>query len=115
MTQELLDTVKKTLSTVSIYTLFTDTIGMPEDVENEDDNKYALMFNHEKNECFFLDYAVFGNGWDETAEGQNPWMLLGYISATDILMNDPKGEIIDLLQEKIDIKESYERELKNRN
>lgn len=97
MNQETLIAAKKALDENSIYSLFTEKIGTPEDVEGENQNAYALMFNVETDELFFLDYATPENGWAKTAEQQNPWIHLGYVSATDILMGDPASYISDEL------------------
>lgn len=97
MNHQTLSAAKKALEENSIYHLFEKKIGTPECVENEDQTAYALMFNVETDELFFLDYADPGNGWAKIAEGQNPWILLGYVSATDILMGNPASDISDRL------------------
>lgn len=98
MKQETLDAAKKALAENSICALFTSAIGKePEDVEENDVISYALMFNVETDELFFLSYATPENSWAKTAEGQNPWILLGYVSATDILMGDPAAYISEKL------------------
>jgi len=56
------------------------------------------MFDVETNEVFFLPYATKGNGWSETAESQNPWKTLDFVSAKEILMGDPAGRIIEELE-----------------
>lgn len=97
MTQETLTAVKEALENKSLNSLFSEAIGMPEDVENEDNNYYALMFNVETDELFFLSYATQDNNWAKIAESQNPWINIGYVSATDIIMGDPASEIADRL------------------
>ena len=54
MNQETLIAVKIALEKKSIYSLFSDVIGIPEEIENENSDRYALMFNVENNELFFL-------------------------------------------------------------
>lgn len=97
MNQETLIAVKIALEKKSIYSLFSDVIGIPEEIENENSDRYALMFNVENNELFFLPYATHDNNWAQIAEQQNPWIKIGSVNATDILMGNPASEIADRL------------------
>lgn len=110
MNRETFEAVKTALSENSISSLFSEKIGVPEDVENEDQSAYALMFNIETNELFFLHYATAENSWAKTAEQQNPWICIGYISATDILMGDPAGYIESELLYKVEQQEQMDAE-----
>lgn len=98
MTNETLASVLAALEVANLDTLYTSVIGIPEDMEDDavTDN-YALMFNVETDAIFFLPYAVNGNGWNKTAESQNPFITIGWVSASDIIMGDPKKEIADKL------------------
>ncbi len=110
MTRETFESVKKALAENSIYNLFSEAIGVAEDIENDDSKSYALMFNVETNELFFLSYAHNENSWAKTAESQNPWVCIGYVSATTILMGDPAGEIESQLLYNIEQQEQMEKE-----
>jgi hypothetical protein len=110
MKKETLNSAKEALKSNSLYQLFVEAIGTPEEIENDDSSRYALMFNVETNELFFLKYATTENTWAKTAESQNPWILLGYVSATDILMGDPASEISDRLDYEFEQHEQMERE-----
>jgi hypothetical protein len=50
-----------------------------------DDTEYAVMFNVENDELFILNYATKDNSWANTAASQNPWILVGYISALAVI------------------------------
>lgn len=39
------------------------------------------MFNVENDELFILNYATKDNSWADVAASQNPWIVVGYISA----------------------------------
>lgn len=109
MTQETLTAIKKSLDECSIYSLFSEQIGTPEDLGDEQDTEYALMFNVETDDLFFLHYATPDNSWAKTAESQNPWLHLGYISAEDILMGDPVSYVAD----ELDYKFEQQQEMNN--
>ncbi len=85
------------LENAIFYEIFEEAIGcQPEDVEeSESGEEYAVMFNVETDRVFILEYAKRGNGWAKTAESQNPWILLGYLSAQDILMGSPEKILKD--------------------
>ena len=58
--------------------------GNEENGYQSDSTRYAVMFNVETDELFFLNYATNDNGWANIAESQNPWVLVGYVSAIDV-------------------------------
>jgi hypothetical protein len=88
---ETFESIINALENTSIYQLFSDTIGVPEDDDSE--KSYALMYNLDKNELFFLNYANPDNSWAKTAEQQNPWVHLGYVDASECIDGDPAGRI----------------------
>lgn len=98
MTKETLTAVLAALEASNLDSLYASAIGEPEEMEDyaATDN-YALMFNVETDAIFFLPYAKNNNGWNKTAESQNPWITIGWVSASDIIMGDPKTEIKDTL------------------
>lgn len=91
MKKETYEAIVNALENTNFSTIYKSAIGkQPEDANDDGSTeRYAVMFNVETDEVFMLHYATPGNGWAETAAGQNPWLHLGYISATDIIMNDP--------------------------
>jgi hypothetical protein len=98
MNKETYDAIVIALENTYFSGIFSKAIGVdPEETKNYDaTDKYAVMFNVETDEIFMLHYAAPGNGWAETAAGQNPWIHLGYLSAEDILCNNP----VDILTPK---------------
>lgn len=89
MNNEIYESIKTALENASFSSLFEEVIGVPEEVSEDDDNKYALMFNVETEELFFLDYAHKGNSWNKTAESQNPWITAGFFSAEEVIDGNP--------------------------
>lgn len=91
MTKETYEAIVNALENANFSAIYKSAIGKQPEDANEDDatNNYAVMFNVETDEVFMLHYATPGNGWAETAAGQNPWRHLGYLSAVDIIMNNP--------------------------
>lgn len=108
MEKKTFELAKESLGKYSIYSLFVQAIGIPEDMDGTD--RYALMLDVESGDLFFLDYAVNHNGWNKTAEQQNPWITLGWVSASDILMGDPAGEIETNLLEQVEQAEQLKKE-----
>ena len=100
--QQIIDTINST----SIDAIFNKAFenaefmleGNEENGYQSDDTEYAVMFNVETDELFFLNYATRDNGWAETAASQNPWVLVGYVSAIDIVSSLEKGYLIEGLQ-----------------
>lgn len=113
MTQETLTAAKAALENNSLYSLFSEAVGTPE--ENENSDSYALMFNVETNDLFFLHYATQDNNWAEIAQQQNPWIKIGSVSASDILMGDPASEISDRLDYEFEQQQQMEAEHKRYN
>lgn len=101
MTNETASAVITALEEVHFPSIYADAIGSDvEEQEGEDTFKaYAVMFNVETDRIFMLEYATEGNGWAETAESQNPWICLGYVSAEDIMAGDPAGFLTERVQE----------------
>jgi hypothetical protein len=91
MKKETYEAIVNALENANFSAIYKSAIGkIPEDAnEDETTDSYAVMFNVETDELFMLHYATPGNGWAETAAGQNPWRHLGYLNAVDILMNNP--------------------------
>lgn len=90
--------IEYALKNKSAYKLFSQEIGFPE--ENTDNEGFALMWNLDNSKLFLLPYAKPSNSWAKTAESQNPWIHLGYISGIDCIDGDPFGYILGLLNEK---------------
>ncbi len=63
-----------------------------------DTTAYAVMFNYETQEVFFLPYAIRGNGWAEIATQQNPWTLLGYVSGLSVCDGTATEYLVECLQ-----------------
>lgn len=86
--QQIIDTINST----SFFSIFREAFkdaefrleGNEENGYQSDDTEYAVMFNVETDELFFLHYATKDNGWAEVAASQNPWVAVGYISAVII-------------------------------
>lgn len=112
MKRETFELAKKSLQKFSIEGLFELATGkFAEDMEgHEATNEYPLMMNVENGDLFFLEYAVNHNGLNMIAEQQNPWVTLGWVSARDINMGDPAGDIESKLSYMVDYREQYERE-----
>ena len=106
------ESVKLALANHRIYDLFAEKIGTPEEVEDDNNNAYALIYS--KGQLFFLDYATRENGNAKTYEQQNDGICIGYVSATDILMGDPAGQIEEELLWKVEQAEQMEKEYSNR-
>lgn len=93
--QQIIDTINST----SFFSIFRKAFenaefmleGNEENGYTTDDTEYAVMFNVETDELFFLHYATRDSSWAEIAASQNPWVLVGYASAIGIcadLAND---------------------------
>jgi hypothetical protein len=101
------------LENTSIYHIFSDAIGTPE--ETDSDDSYALMFNMDNNTLFFLSYATNENKWADTAEQQNPWFCIGYVNANECIDGDPAGRIegdLKYAKEEFEAMERAEKEHK---
>jgi hypothetical protein len=75
----------------SAYNIFNKEIGMPE--EHTEDEAVALMWDLDSEKLILIKYANPSNSWAKTAEGQNPWIHLGYVSGYDCIDGDPFGYI----------------------
>jgi hypothetical protein len=75
--------------------------------QEPDDTGYAFMFNVETDKLFILDYATSQNSWAETAASQNPWILIGYISAHAVVCDMAKDFLAERIRVKIQNLEMY--------
>lgn len=73
-----------------------------------DDTEYAVMFNVETDELFFLNYATKDNSWANTAASQNPWVIVGYVSALAIIAGLEQDYLIARMQDKITLNYTFE-------
>jgi hypothetical protein len=113
-----LQAINISVSEANLETLFTKAFGKRKaktmlygNKKNEycsDDTRYALMFNVETDELFFLNYATSENNWASVAESQNPW----YVSASDIMSGAADTFLIEDNNHTIEQMQSQELENK---
>lgn len=94
MTKETASAIISALEDTNFSRIFADAHDgvQPEDFEDNEQG-YAIMFNIETEKLFMLGYATPENGWDKTAEQQNPWIRVGFVSAETIIAGDPAYQI----------------------
>jgi hypothetical protein len=96
------ETILDKLTEVNLKEIYLQVIENAEEkLEELDETSYALMFNVETDELFFLPYATSQNSWAKTASSQNPWIIVGHISAWAIENEVAKEFLIRNLESKL--------------
>jgi len=72
----------------------TMAFGNKKNNYESDETEYAVMFNVENDELFILNYATKYNSWAETAASQNPWIVVGYVSAMHLVADECENYLI---------------------
>ena len=87
MTTTIEERMINALNETSISDLFTEAgfdLYTDETCEEYSDELHPLMFNMDTDKLFFLGYGTPNDGWVKTAEQQNPWKHICYLSAQDV-------------------------------
>jgi len=119
-----LQTINIAVSNANLETLFTKAFGKRKaktmlygNKKNHycsDETRYALMFNVETDELFFLNDATTENNWASVAENQNPWVIAGYVSANDIMNGAADTFLIENNNYTIAQMQAQEEQFKNK-
>jgi hypothetical protein len=109
MTTQTAQTIIGTIGNTNFDSLYRESFedadfrfeGNEENGFESDDTEYAVMFNVETESLFFLNYATKDNGWARTAASQNPWVVVGYVSALAIVAGLEQDYLIARMQDVI--------------